>query len=261
MYRKTAEYAARVGSRATWKTFRHASTVPELSKRMTWPTSPSPTPYEVLGLQRHPKIDASILKKRYRELAMLYHPDTSYSSSASAFMSEVERLRRFKLVNEAYALLVDASRRQAYDTYNTGWAYSRPSTVAMSHTTYHQNPSYYSAGTWEDINNLNNDENTSAPLSLLAVLAYAAGIFVCVELAAFLSRLGDTVSHRFQNEDENKEALELAYSNYSMKTDKWTRIRRFLWFRSWGLHTTKEELDREASANEKLVRELKERKS
>lgn len=62
--------------------------------------------YEVLGVPR----DASKeqLKRRYRELALQLHPDRNKAPDAEA---------RFKEVSEAYAVLSDDQKRQAYDRF------------------------------------------------------------------------------------------------------------------------------------------------
>lgn len=49
----------------------------------------------------------------------------------------------------------------------------------------------------------------------------------------------------------------MAYLNYGLDTDKWSRLRRFLWFRTYGLYRDKSDLDREAKKNERIVQDLK----
>lgn len=63
--------------------------------------------YEVLGVQKGAS-DAEI-KKAYRSLAKKYHPDMN--------PGDAEAEKNFKEVNEAYAVLSDADKRQKYDTY------------------------------------------------------------------------------------------------------------------------------------------------
>jgi len=62
--------------------------------------------YEVLGVQRGAS-DAEI-KRAYRRLAQQWHPDVSTDPGAP---------ERFKEINEAYQVLSDPQRRQAYDTF------------------------------------------------------------------------------------------------------------------------------------------------
>jgi len=63
--------------------------------------------YEVLGVSKG--ADESAIKKAYRSLAMKYHPDRN--------PGDTEAVERMKEINEAYAVLTDAQKRQLYDTY------------------------------------------------------------------------------------------------------------------------------------------------
>jgi molecular chaperone DnaJ len=63
--------------------------------------------YEILGVRREVSDDE--LKKAYRGLAMQYHPDRNSGDEEAA--------QRFKEVAEAYAVLSDSQKRQAYDRY------------------------------------------------------------------------------------------------------------------------------------------------
>jgi curved DNA-binding protein len=66
--------------------------------------------YEVLGIQRNAN-DADI-KKAYRKLARKYHPDVSKEANAE---------EHFKEVGEAYEVLKDPQKRQAYDQLGANW--------------------------------------------------------------------------------------------------------------------------------------------
>lgn len=59
--------------------------------------------YDVLGIKR----DASTkeVKKAYHKMALLWHPDRSGDHE------------RFKEINEAYEVLSDSEKRQAYDLH------------------------------------------------------------------------------------------------------------------------------------------------
>ncbi|KAI3703965.1 hypothetical protein L1987_74165 [Smallanthus sonchifolius] len=60
--------------------------------------------YSVLGLD--PSVDKSILKKRYKKMAVLLHPDKNKTVGAD---------EAFRLVSEAWAVLSDNVRRSSYD--------------------------------------------------------------------------------------------------------------------------------------------------
>lgn len=63
--------------------------------------------YEVLGVER--TADESELKKAYRRLAMKYHPDRNDGDPKAE--------ESFKEVKEAFEVLSDARKRQAYDQF------------------------------------------------------------------------------------------------------------------------------------------------
>ena len=63
--------------------------------------------YDVLGVQRGASDDD--LKKAYRKLAMKYHPDRNSDDPSAA--------EKFKEASEAYEVLSDSSKRNAYDQF------------------------------------------------------------------------------------------------------------------------------------------------
>ncbi|MBD2482206.1 J domain-containing protein [Planktothrix sp. FACHB-1365] len=62
--------------------------------------------YTLLGL--HPSATPIEIRRAYRELSKLYHPDTTTLSKAIA-------TAKFQTLNEAYATLSNPQRRQSYD--------------------------------------------------------------------------------------------------------------------------------------------------
>ena len=65
--------------------------------------------YEVLGVAKNASEED--IKKAYRKLAMKYHPDRNQGDGAKAAEE------KFKEAKEAYEMLSDASKRQAYDQF------------------------------------------------------------------------------------------------------------------------------------------------
>ncbi len=60
--------------------------------------------YHILNVNKNASI--SDIKKAYRKLALLYHPDINQSKDANA---------RFILINKAYNTLIDPKKRQQHD--------------------------------------------------------------------------------------------------------------------------------------------------
>src|SRR5580692_9407714 len=67
--------------------------------------------YESLGVPRTASADD--LKKSYRKLARLYHPDVAKDKKSAE--------EKFKGINEAYEVLGDADKRKKYDELGADW--------------------------------------------------------------------------------------------------------------------------------------------
>src|SRR5210317_2003838 len=65
--------------------------------------------YEIIGVPKSASV--SEIKKKYRSLALKYHPDRVKEEDKKS--SE----ERFKEISEAYAVLSDNKKRQMYDQY------------------------------------------------------------------------------------------------------------------------------------------------
>lgn len=66
--------------------------------------------YKILGVARDAKEDD--IKRAYRKLARKYHPDVSKEANAE---------EHFKEVQEAYEVLKDPKKRDAYDQLGANW--------------------------------------------------------------------------------------------------------------------------------------------
>jgi DnaJ-class molecular chaperone len=67
--------------------------------------------YQVLGVERG--ASEKDIKMAYRKLARQYHPDVNKGDAAAE--------KRFKEINEAYAVLSDKEKREKYDKYGPMW--------------------------------------------------------------------------------------------------------------------------------------------
>ncbi len=77
--------------------------------------------YDTLGIDPHAPAEA--IKQAYRRLALAYHPDRNAGDATAE--------ERFKAVQSAYEVLVDATRRAAYDrsrsgSFGSGSLFDRP---------------------------------------------------------------------------------------------------------------------------------------
>ena len=70
--------------------------------------------YKVLGVDK--SASSKEIKKAYRQLARLYHPDMNPNDKKAE--------ERFKQINEAYEVLGNSKNRAKYDKYGKDWQQS-----------------------------------------------------------------------------------------------------------------------------------------
>ncbi|NJL69804.1 MAG: J domain-containing protein [Oscillatoriales cyanobacterium RU_3_3] len=134
--------------------------------------------YGLLGL--HPSASAIEIRRSYRELSKLYHPDTTHLSPAVA-------TAKFQQLNNAYATLSNPERRLAYDLkigYSRAHAIQQPSNF--------NTPVSESRGTNSNSAYL---DPTDRPLSageIFALFIMAATLIGCLALAIAIGLIRGT---------------------------------------------------------------------
>lgn len=237
-----------------------------------WPKKDNPTPYDLFDKADGSEVDVRALKRRYHEFAKLYHPDISQNIRIirspinqirfeSNLLTLDEKLQRFKITTQAYEILSDPMKKRSYDTSRSGWSYgpqNYASTMATQYPGSHGYRSdsayaYWNAGTWEDHNDMKTEKE---PIDVWTLFLWLCGLVVCVQATALLTRIEDSLTSKRYTHDETEHDLTQSYTNYGLDTDKVSRLRRFLWFRTYGLYRTNADLDREAKKNEELVQNM-----
>ncbi len=128
--------------------------------------------YEVLGVSRN--ADANEIKKKFRQLAKVYHPDISKEDNAE---------EKFKEIQEAYEVLSDPDKRQNYDTIG----HDRYKASSSTNTNYQGYESYaYYSGAGSNFRSFNVGEWFKKK-SLLEKIIY---IIIGIILGFFIVILG-----------------------------------------------------------------------
>lgn len=133
-----------------------------------YPESIHATPYEVLNLPRGTDMKPSALKKRFFQLAKIYHPDSTcahgypLSQHAPEMLNAETKDDRFKKILAAYTLLKNPISKANYDKFDIGWndgtnLRTSPNMYNPGSPMYHNfnrsqksNFTSYETGTWED---------------------------------------------------------------------------------------------------------------
>jgi len=82
--------------------------------------------YEILGLPRTATADE--IKKAFRKLARIHHPDVAKNKTAGE--------AKFKEINEAYEVLSDPEKRRKYDQLGANWEHGAEFTPPPGHGAY-----------------------------------------------------------------------------------------------------------------------------
>jgi curved DNA-binding protein CbpA len=89
---------------------------PDFRDNMNWPCRKNaqftPSPYEIFEIEKN----AVYNKRKYYELAKIYHPDRPNDK-----LTHAERLERYRLIVQAHEILSDPVKRRAYDSSGAGW--------------------------------------------------------------------------------------------------------------------------------------------
>ncbi|KAG0661495.1 J domain-containing protein 1 [Maudiozyma exigua] len=242
-----------------------------------WPIAQYPTPYEIFGINSQlgnhlSKRELRDLKKKYHKYVKLYHPDLSITrdildaTRKGQILSLDEKINRFKMISQAYDILTNINKKRVYDLNRSNWSHGGPSTMDNLNDLYQSRnfnsddaSMYWHAGTWEEMNEFNRrqqDQNEKDFAQQKYVIYWAIGMLICIEGSVVLTKVENSLVGRIDygiTEDDVEKGLFRSYHNYGLDDDKLSRIKRFLWFRSWGLYTTSDELDREAKNNESLI--------
>ncbi|KAE8152687.1 hypothetical protein BDV25DRAFT_150593 [Aspergillus avenaceus] len=114
---------------------------------LSWPSSPSYTPYDVL---KHDKM-APYTKSRFYELVKIYHPDRPCNDHplCKDITPEV-RVQRYHLVIAANEILSDPSKRAAYDLFGAGWVLPSGQLPSWATPGSKDWSPIYANATWED---------------------------------------------------------------------------------------------------------------
>ncbi|KAL4362657.1 hypothetical protein GQ457_04G016590 [Hibiscus cannabinus] len=111
--------------------------------------------YNILKVNRHATDED--LKKAYKRLAMIWHPDKNPSNKRP------EAEAKFKLLSEAYDVLSDPQKRQIYDLYGEEALKSGqfPPSSASPNQSYASTSASYSRGAGHYYSNVNNNNNNN----------------------------------------------------------------------------------------------------
>ncbi|OAA49681.1 Heat shock protein DnaJ [Metarhizium rileyi] len=165
---------------------------PDDANPPSWPPSPHPTPYEILGMQPS---STPYTKRRFYQLVKLYHPDTHDKDdqpASSRQLSRAVRLERYHLVVAANDLLSDPNRRRLYDHHGIGWTggSSRAPNLRDADKAWRHQPGNASRNaTWEDWERWRNERSGKAGEPVFMSNGTFAALVVCMCMMGALAQM------------------------------------------------------------------------
>lgn len=219
---------------------------PDQSGKAPWPTLPAattvPTPYQIFCLKK----GAPYSKRRFYELAKLYHPDRhghhNHHLDTSSLPGAV-KMERYRLVVAAHEILSDPAKRSAYDASGAGWDGRKECGIPKYHwgqnnatrwSGFDTNDSPFRNATWEDWERwYQRDKAKQEP-----VYFSNGGFLMLVITAIFLGGFGQSVrvgdhSNMFQRHvemvhDDASKALRRRKTDSTEFGNKDERLQNFL---------------------------------
>lgn len=256
---------------------RRASTIPSSTPddpfyHSEWPRHKNPSPYDVLNIEQS-KFDRNTLRKRYYQIAKIYHPDISKNKNLvnhkGDALTDVHKNERFKLLTNAYTLLKDQDKKNLYDQFKMGWetneqiitrtSSNSATRTAGAYSNHYSSYAYWNAGSWEDYQNLRDMNDPALKSEKMKVLAALAGLIIfsaTIQGWLILNNVEKSILESRKIHGDTESDLGMVYMNYGYDQSRIARFRRFLWFRTFGLYREKDSLDESHRENEKILKEI-----
>ena len=118
----------------------------------------TPTPYQIFSIKK----GTPYSKRRFYELAKIYHPDRNGHGNGRSSINHLPRsilMERYRLIVTAHEILSDPVKRRAYDAFGAGWNGTSEHGIPKQHwkspkgsrwTGFDTNDSPFNNATWED---------------------------------------------------------------------------------------------------------------